>query len=121
MTFEDIANLVEIEAPKIVARIKNKRMKIFFCIAISFLVIPALFAQTMKSFGSSVTETKLQGKDVIKVSVDTNIKTFDEPTFAKLTDVNFHDGTIEVNVLSKFLANAPDWARGFIGIAFRIN
>lgn len=96
-------------------------MKIFFVIAISLLSINALFAQNIKPFGTSVTQTKFQGKDAIKVVMDTSIKTFDEPTFAKLTDTNFHDGTIEVNVFSKFLPGAPDWARGFIGIAFRIN
>jgi hypothetical protein len=68
-----------------------------------------------------ISETKLAGTDVLKVAIDTNIKTFDEPSFAKLKDISFHDGTIEANVLSKFLPNAPDWARGFIGVAFRIN
>ena len=83
--------------------------------------MPALFAQKIQPYGAFVTETKLQERNVIKVTADTSIKTFDEPTFAKLTEMNFHDGTVEVNVLSKFLPNAPDWARGFIGIAFRIN
>lgn len=96
-------------------------MKIVFYFITSLLLMPALFAQKTKAYGAAVTETKLQDKDVIKVAADTNIKTFDEPTFAKLTDTSFHNGTIEVNVLSKFLPNAPDWARGFIGIAFRIN
>jgi hypothetical protein len=96
-------------------------MKIFFGIIMSLLLMPALYAQKMKPFGAIATETKLEGTDVIRVAADTNVKTFDEPTFAKLTDTNFHDGTIEVNVLSKFLPHAPDWARGFIGIAFRIN
>lgn len=68
-----------------------------------------------------MTETKLQGKDVLKVVMDSTVKLFDEATFVKLKDYNFTDGTIEVNVLSKFLPNAPEWARGFIGVAFRIN
>ncbi|HEX4851907.1 MAG TPA: hypothetical protein VFV08_13925, partial [Puia sp.] len=79
------------------------------------------FRTRMKPYGVAVAQTTFHDTNVIKVSIDTNIKTFDEPTFAKITDTNFHDGTIEVNVLSKFLPNAPDWARGFIGIAFRIN
>jgi len=96
-------------------------MKIFFGVAILLLSINAVFAQNIKPFGVSSTQTKFQGKDAIKVVMDTGIKTFDEPTFAKLTDKKFHDGTIEVNVFSKFLPGAPDWTRGFIGIAFRIN
>jgi hypothetical protein len=64
---------------------------------------------------------KMEGKKVVKVVVDTAIKTFDEPTFAKLKAVNFKNGTIEVKVLSRLITNAPDWARGFIGVAFRID
>ena len=63
----------------------------------------------------------LMGKKVIKVIKDSTVNKFDEPTFAKLKDVDFKNGTIEVKVLSKLLPNAPDFARGFIGIAFRIN
>lgn len=68
-----------------------------------------------------MTETKLDGKHVVRVVMDSTVKLFDEATFVKLKDCNFTDGTIEVSVLSKFLPNAPEWARGFIGVAFRIN
>lgn len=46
---------------------------------------------------------------------------FDENTYAKLAGCDFHNGTIEVQVLSQLLPDAPDFARGFIGLAFRIN
>lgn len=45
----------------------------------------------------------------------------DEPTFVKFKDVFFKDGTIELSVLSKLRPDAPEFARGFIGIAFHIN
>ena len=64
---------------------------------------------------------KLDGKDVIKVIKDSSVKDADEPTFVKIDGINFTNGTIEVKVLSKLLKTAPDFARGFIGIAFRIN
>lgn len=35
--------------------------------------------------------------------------------------MDFHNGIIEVKMLSRLLPDAPDFARGFIGIAFRIN
>jgi len=38
-----------------------------------------------------------------------------------LKGIDFKNGTIEVKVLSRLLNNAPDFARGFIGVAFRIN
>jgi len=49
------------------------------------------------------------------------VKEFDEPTFVKIKGINFKNGTIEVKVLSRLLKDAPDFARGFIGIAFRVN
>lgn len=64
---------------------------------------------------------KLDGKSVVKVAKDSAVKEVDEPTFVRLKDITFKNGTFEVKVLSKLLPNAPELARGFIGIAFRIN
>ncbi len=64
---------------------------------------------------------KLAGKKVIKAIKDSTVKEVDEPTFVKLKSTRFTNGIIEVKVLSRLLKNAPDFARGFIGIAFRIN
>lgn len=69
----------------------------------------------------SVSFEKLMGKEVVKVIKDSTVKEVDEPTFVKLKGTDFGNGTIEVKVLSRFLPNAPELARGFIGIAFRIN
>jgi hypothetical protein len=35
--------------------------------------------------------------------------------------LDFHDGTIEVEVASELAADAPSYARGFIGLSFRID
>ena len=40
-------------------------------------------------------------------------------TYAKVDGSDFHNGTIEVDVCGKLLPDAPDYARGFIGIVFR--
>jgi hypothetical protein len=64
---------------------------------------------------------KLGGKTVQKVTKSPTVTAVDEPTFARLAGSNFHNGTIEVNVLSRLLPGAPALARGFIGLAFRIN
>jgi hypothetical protein len=64
---------------------------------------------------------KLDGEEVLKVIKDSTVQKVDEPTFVKLKNVNFKDGVIEVKVLSRLLKNAPAFARGFIGIAFRID
>lgn len=40
-------------------------------------------------------------------------------TYAAVTESSFHNGTIEVDVCGRLLPNAPDYARGFIGVVFR--
>lgn len=69
----------------------------------------------------SMSSLDMDGKKVVRVVKDSSIKAVDEPTFVRITDSNFSNGIIELNVLSKLLPNAPDTARGFIGIAFHIN
>lgn len=63
----------------------------------------------------------LKGKMAVRVTKDTGVKEPDEATFAKLNDVVFENGTIEVKVLSRLLKTAKPDDRGFIGIAFRIS
>lgn len=64
---------------------------------------------------------KLTGKDVVKVTKNPALKEVDQPTFVKVKGTNFQNGTIEVSVLSRRLPDADQLARGFIGVAFRIN
>jgi hypothetical protein len=64
---------------------------------------------------------RLMGMEVLKIIKDSTVTEIDEPTFAKLKGIDFKNGTIEVKVLSRLLSNAPELARGFIGIAFKIN
>lgn len=64
---------------------------------------------------------KFMGKESIRVIKDSTVKDFDEPTYIKLKSIDFRNGTIEVKVVSRLLPNAATSARGFIGIAFRIN
>ena len=75
----------------------------------------------IKPVNVSMTIEKLEDKKVVKVIKDSTIKEFDEPTFVRIKGINFSNGTIEVKVLSRLLKDAPDYARGFIGVAFRIN
>jgi hypothetical protein len=103
------------------------RNKIKNCLLIFLLNSTNLFAQNLnlnikdleanKTFISFV---KMERKEVLKVLIDTTIATFDEPTFVKIKDMDFKNGTIEVKVLSRLVKNAPASARGFIGLAFRI-
>lgn len=98
------------------------------------LLLPLLFI-TLLGFTQSIdfSKTKLNpvqvsmnqieqnGEKIIVVLKDTAVKKDDEATFVKLSDIAFQNGSIEINVLSKLKPDAPAHARGFIGIAFRIN
>ncbi len=75
----------------------------------------------LEAVNVSMSIETLNGKEVVRVIKDSTIKAVDEPTFVKLKGVEFENGTIEVTVLSKLLPDAPEQARGFIGVAFRIN
>ena len=75
----------------------------------------------LQAINSSMSIEKLMGKDVVKVIKDSTVQGSDRPTYAKLKDIEFKNGTIEIKVLSRLVPNAPEYARGFIGIAFRVN
>ncbi len=77
--------------------------------------------ETLQPYQVSMELIKQMGKSAVKVVKDSSVNLVDEPTFIKVRDVDFGNGTIEVKVLSKLLKNAPAMARGFIGIAFRIS
>ncbi|MGM0218775.1 hypothetical protein [Enterococcus sp. AZ126] len=76
---------------------------------------------TMEAIHTDVLQTTLNGEPVLRVVKKDKLMEFDENTYAKLVGSSFHNGTIEVKMLSRLLSNAPDFARGFIGIAFRIS
>lgn len=59
--------------------------------------------------------------DVLRVVKDPKVEAFDEPTYARQVGSAFANGVIEVSVYSRLLEDAPDFARGFIGVAFRVD
>lgn len=76
------------------------------------MIVKAVNVKCQKKF--------LADQAVIKVVKANKLMEFDENTYVKIADSVFHNGIIEVKMLSRLLADAPDFARGFIGIAFRI-
>lgn len=104
---------------------------------LSFLAVNC-FSQTVKYKGKefemyNVTAVleRFNGEKVIRVERDLKSfpfdlknlsKTVDGPTFIKVKGLDFVNGTIEVKVLSRIQDPSPfEMARGFIGVAFRIN
>lgn len=72
-----------------------------------------------------------QGEKVLKIERDLEAipfdvnrleATVDEPHYAKLTNLDFENGTIEVKMYSQIQNPSPfKFAQGFIGVAFRID
>ncbi len=62
-----------------------------------------------------------KNETIINIVKDEAVKLFDEPTYAYVNNLKMTNGIIEVDVLSTLKQDAPDFARGFIGVAFRIN
>ena len=81
----------------------------------------AIGSYQLEAVNVSASPERQLGKKAIKVIKNFTVTEVDEPTFARVKDIDFTNGTIEVKVLSRLLPNAPELARGFIGIAFRIN
>ena len=104
---------------------KHASYLLIFCV---FFVVASSYAQTAKlgkyelvAVHSYASNETLMNEPVIKVIKDSSIVKVDEPTFARVKNIRFSNGIIEVKVLSRLLKTAPDYARGFIGVAFRIN
>ena len=77
--------------------------------------------ENFKAVHTAIENITLENEEVLRVVKAEKIMEFDENTYAKLIDSSFHNGVIEVKMLSRLLPDALDFARGFIGIAYRIN
>ena len=103
-------------------------MKNLIILLLTLLITKGTYAQQIKLVEGNLVANKVymstmkyQGKAVVKVIKDSTIKEADEPTFVRIKNIDFKDGIIEVNVLSRLLPTAAPTDRGFIGLAFRIN
>src|SRR5262245_53550369 len=69
----------------------------------------------------TVEAVRYRDSDALEVRQTGPYRGFDSDTFAFVPGLDFHDGTIEVDVAGSLLPGAPPTARGFIGVAFRID
>lgn len=79
-----------------------------------------LSKEALEPIWVQIGKTKLDGEKCLQVYKTEKLDEHDIDSMAKLKDLTFHNGIIEVQVRSRLLPDAPDYARGFIGIAFRI-
>lgn len=66
----------------------------------------------------SIAQTNYKGRSAIQILADSHAA--NDTSYALVKGSSFKDGTIEVDVAGKPAAGASEGARGFIGIAFRI-
>jgi hypothetical protein len=89
--------------------------------ALSLLLAVPLAAQSVNRLEGknvSIAETNFKGRSAIQVIAAPEAA--NAASFAVVKDVSFQDGTIEVDLAGQPAAGAGGGARGFIGIAFRI-
>jgi hypothetical protein len=75
--------------------------------------------ENLKAVHTEMELLKQNGEVVLRASKVDKTNPY-ENTYVKVLGSDFHNGIIEVDVCGKLLPDAPDYARGFIGIAFRI-
>jgi hypothetical protein len=86
----------------------------------AFLVV-SLAAQSVDRLAGknvSITKTNYQGRSAIQVLATPGAA--NASSYAVVKDASFRDGTIEVDLAGQPAAGAGEGARGFIGIAFRL-
>jgi hypothetical protein len=90
----------------------------------------AASGQTVADFrltGVQLADARYQGAEAFRLTMPS--ADYQDPAREKLADrnfmawlpVDFHGGTIEVDVASDLAPDAPAYARGFVGISFRID
>jgi hypothetical protein len=87
---------------------------------VAFLVV-SLTAQSVDRLAGknvSITKTNYQGRSAIQVLATPGAR--NATSYAVVKDASFRDGTIEVDLAGQPAAGAGEGARGFIGIAFRL-
>ena len=88
---------------------------------LALLVIAPLRAQTpdqLETHGASVANATYQGKSAVRL--DALPTAPNGGSYAIVKGSRFHNGIIEVELAGKPAANAGPGARGFIGMAFRV-
>ena len=75
----------------------------------------------LKPRNVSATATLFKGRNCTEVRLSGAYPGPDRDFFAYLPGLDMHDGTIEVDLAGAPLPGAPGGARGFVGLAFRID
>jgi hypothetical protein len=81
---------------------------------------PLSSAEGLKLLNVTAESINYKGRKALRVTDAAPPDLGDEGRLAVLTDTDFQDGTIEVDLTGAPLPNAGEGARGFVGLAFRV-
>jgi hypothetical protein len=91
------------------------------CAAMSALLVAPIAAQTVDRLtGKNVTIAQVTFKGRSAIQLIATPDAANATSYAVIKDASFRDGTIEVDLAGQPAAGAGSGARGFIGIAFRV-
>ena len=92
-----------------------KRLSLFLLLAVP---LAAQTADRLVGKNVSIAQTNFKGRPAVQVIASPGAA--NAASYAVVKDVSFRDGTIEVDVAGQPAPGADGGARGFIGIAFRL-
>src|SRR5262245_22490948 len=85
------------------------------------ITLPLNDASMVQPHNVTIKAVRHNGSDALEVRLTGPYRGPDTDTFAFVPGLDFHDGTIEVDVAGSVLPEALADARGFVGVAFRID
>lgn len=84
------------------------------------MTFPLIDTAKLQANNVAIKPESFKNKRSVKV-VDVNPENDTELRIAKLSDITFHNGTIEVELAGEPMKNSSEGARGFVGLAFRMD
>jgi hypothetical protein len=98
---------------------------VLFCVAPSraqtrAMTLPLDSTEGLKPVNAKVEPVTYKGRKALRVTDAGPEGTSDDGRFVVVTGSHFQDGLIEVDVVGDRIPGAPELARGFVGIAFRV-
>lgn len=85
------------------------------------LTLPLDSTDGLKPTNAKIEAVTYKGRKALRVTDTAPQGTSDEGRFVVITGSQFEDGLIEVDVAGDRVPGAPETARGFVGVAFRVN
>ncbi len=106
---------------------KTFMLALFAVLVTSYSAMAQYTIDQFEISGVSIRNSNYNGDAAVEITMPSS--SYQDPLREKLTDRNFMawlpldfgDGTIEVELASDLAPDAPEYARGFIGLAFRID